>query len=383
MRYKHPVISQEAIETIERVLSRGTLSSFRATADGHSGGYHVRALEESFCAYFGTRYAVAMNSATNCLFAAMVACGIGRDDTVVATPYSFSSSASSALMVGAYPLFADIDEDTFGIYPQSVAKLIAGAKAIVPVHQFGHPVDMDALHITGQDVKIIEDAAQAIGAKYRGKYVGTLGDCGIFSFNQAKHISAGEGGILITNDDYIARVARAMRNSGEVADPELGMVGYNFRMCEIEAILALDQFIKLETNLEWRRELAECMTRGLLGIDGLIPPIVRAGCTHSFYQYAIKVNKELLGMTRDKLAEGMNNLGLTATKGYVMPLYRLPIYQNRMNWKDTCCEVAERMWQEELITIEWLRPPMKVKDVERIVNNIKELILANGNSSTR
>jgi dTDP-4-amino-4,6-dideoxygalactose transaminase len=299
-------------ESIEDIIRSKKLSTFTGTPQGHLGSGWVRKLEDAFCEYYGTKYAVAMNSATACLHASMVAT-VKRGDFVAVTPYSFSSSASCCLMVGANPVFIDID-DTFNLSPDALGHTRKGLiKAVIPVHLFGNPCDMDKVMDIAHknNLAVIEDCAQAIGSVYKGKKVGTIGDCGIFSFNQAKQISTGEGGMLITNDDYIARVARAVRNHGEVADPELGIVGFNYRMCEIEACLALQQFKKLSVIMNLRGERANELTNKLKGTEGITLPTVEEGCVNSWYRYPVRYSGELEGFTR----------------GYVSPLYKLPIYK--------------------------------------------------------
>jgi dTDP-4-amino-4,6-dideoxygalactose transaminase len=291
------------------------MSGFTATKQGHNGGYYIQRLEEAFRDYFGVKYAVAMNSATACLHSACVALNPYKEEVLV-TPYSFSSSASCVLMAGGIPVFGDIDPDTFCLAPQSKSNHLY--RLVIPVHLFGHPADLD----TFKNDIIIEDCAQAIGTEYKGRKVGTIGECGIFSFNQAKHVNVGEGGMLITNNTYVYAVARAMRNHGEVADPELGIVGYNYRLCEIEAYMALEQFKNLDFIMEEKEIKAYQLTRQLEHIEVLTLPVVKDYCTsHSWYRYAVK------------LKEGRCNIGelcvafLDFTRGYVEPLYKLPVYK--------------------------------------------------------
>ena len=328
---------------IEAILDSGNLSGFRGNTEGHSGGYWVQVLEESFKEYFNIKYAVAMNSATACLHAACVACGLTYGDDVLVTPYSFVSSVSCLNMVNANEVFADIDEDTFNITKFSLLRewQTSWFSATIPVHLMGHPCDLDELKsVIFEHGYIIEDAAQAIGAKYKGKLVGTIGDCGIFSFNQSKQISCGEGGMLITNNSRIARIARAMRNHGEVSDPMLRIVGYNYRMGEIEARIVIEQFKYLDENLTIRQELAEYMTEKLSQIEGLVPPVVKDYCTrHAWYTYGVKWQRK--DMTRDQFQKEMMRRGVFFGSGYVKPIHLLPIYNN----SEGLCPVAERMWK--------------------------------------
>jgi dTDP-4-amino-4,6-dideoxygalactose transaminase len=311
------------IKDIQQIINSKKLSGFTGTPQGHSGGFWVQALEESFKEYYGVKYAIAMNSATACLHSAVIALTVPGDKVFV-TPYSFSSSASCVLMNNCKPVFVDIDEDTFCMSPKALESITnISIDVAIPVHLFGHPCDLDEFP---RGLTIIEDCAQAIGTEYKGRKVGTIGVCGIFSFNQAKQINTGEGGILITNDKDLARVARAVRNHGEVADPELKIVGYNYRLGEIEACLAYYQFKDLKYIMENRNEQAYKLSKRLEYADDIQLPVVKDYCTeHSWYRYAIKGSRDIKGFTR----------------GYVEPLYKLPIYG-----KVKPLEVVERVNKE-------------------------------------
>jgi len=201
---KHPIIGQGAFEDVATIMESGILSGFRGTPEGHLGGVYVGQLESEFKAFFGVEHSVSFNSATSALHAACIACGIKRGDEVITTPYSFAASASCIKMVGATPVFADIEDDTFCIDPAEIVKKITPkTKAILPVHLMGHPADMDWIWPIAQSygLKVIEDSSQALGATHWNRYTGTIGDCGVFSFNQSKPVSTGEGGMLVTNDD--------------------------------------------------------------------------------------------------------------------------------------------------------------------------------------
>jgi perosamine synthetase len=320
-------------ENVSKIIDSKKLSGFTATPSGHSGGYWVQTLESAFCGYFGTKYAVAMNSATACLHSACLAL-IHPEDKVLVTPYSFSSSASCVLMVGGVPVFGDIDSDTFNLSPELLQSTYGVSfAATIPVHLFGHPADMDKF--PNDKMFVIEDCAQAIGSTYKGKKVGTMGDCGIFSFNQAKQISTGEGGMLITNNEYLYRFCRAVRNHGEVSDPDFEILGLNYRMCEIEAYMALEQFKNLKFIIEEKEEKAYLLTKLLKYYKGITLPVVKEGCTHSWYRYAVK--------SEDKNILQINGF----TRGYVEPLYKLPIYR-RLGY-DLNLPNVERINKEILI----------------------------------
>jgi len=367
---RHPILKGETYLKVNEIMKSGEMSGFRGYPAGHLGGRHVQALEEAFCEYFNVKYAVAMNSATSCLHAALIVSGVKQryctefKDEVIVTPYSFSSSASCVLMVGGLPVFIDVDEETFCMNP---TEPLPFCKAVIPVHLCGHPADMDniASHFPMVRPTVIEDAAQSIGAEYDGRKVGTIGDCGIFSFNQSKHVSTGEGGLLITNDENIARVCRAIRNHGEVSDPDLMMVGYNFRMCEIEAAMALDQFKELDKMNDIRIELCNRVTEKLSDVEYLVPPVVKPNCKHVFYTYALKIKPPL---NKQDFCKKLQDRGVFFGT-YVEPLYRLPIYG-----KQEPLPVTERLWKDELIVSDIFRYPMTVEQCASIAEVIKEVV---------
>lgn len=345
------------------------LSGFRAK-EGNDGGEFVRRLENEFEAFFGVKHAIALNSATAALHAALLACGIGEGDEVIVSPYSFTASASCVKMVGATPIFADIEDATFCIDPVEVEKAITSkTRAIIPVHLMGHPANMLELMFIAleNDIKLIEDSAQALGAECCGRYTGTIGDCGVFSFNQSKPVSCGEGGMLITDDDYIARVVRAVRNHAEVSDPELGIIGYNYRMCEIEAAIVLEQFKKLDKLNNHRIMLTNYMSELLSDIEGLTPPVTYPDCKHVFYTYALKYDSKK--MSRNEFQERCIEKGLYFGKDYVRPIYQLPAFGGLKG----LCPVAEKI-QKELMVTDIFRYPMKKDYVKLCYNIIRDVL---------
>ena len=353
------------MKELDNILNSGMLSAFRGTPDGQDGGEYIQALEAAFRNYFGVRYALTLNSATSALHAALIACDIGEGDEVIVSPYSFSSSASCALMVGAKPVFADICDDTFCIDPEQVEALITPkTRAIIPVHLFGHPADMYSIMDIAEiySLVVIEDAAQAIGAKYDRQYVGTIGDCGVFSFNQSKHINTGEGGMLVTNNDKIAEVVKAVRNHSEVSHPEFKIVGYNYRMCEIEAALALEQFLKLDKMIGARKSMALHLSDRLSGKVEI--PVIKEGIRHAWWAYAIKTKR------RDEYLTALLDADIACDR-YVEPLYNLPIYE-KYGYERGMCPVAERMWELEMLRIDMGN--LTEADCDTIIRTIYDII---------
>ena len=357
---KHPIIEDCDIKEVNEVFRSGNLSLFRGTQEGQDGGPKVQALEQAFRDYFKVKYAVSFNSATAALHAACVACGVGF---AICTPFTFVASASCVLQANGRVFWCDIDKDTFCMDIKQ--NNLCNAHAIIPVHLMGHPAEMDQImaFAARTRTKVIEDCAQAIGAEYHGKKVGTIGDCGIFSFNQWKTISTGEGGMLITNNDWINRVARALRNHSEVSDPELKIVGYNYRMTEYTASLALSQFKRLDAMNEHRRALCQYMSRHL-DYGPFEPPIEQKDCKHVYYTYGLKYH----GDDRDEYQQRLiDNGAFFGRGGYVRPLYHLPIF----GIDKELCPVAERMHQREIMVTDIFRPPMTFSDCDHILEVMK------------
>lgn len=361
------------IYQINEILKSGKLSGYRATEGYHLGGRHVQAFEGAFKDYFEVAHAISLNSATAGLYAALVACGVGRTryDEVVVTPYSFSASASCVLMAKGHPKFIDIDEDTFCIDSKNL-RMHPDIKVILPVHLCGQPADMDRIMEFAQkyNLRVVEDCAQSIGATHRGRKLGTIGDCGIFSFNQSKHINTGEGGMLITNDDDIARKVRAVRNHGEVSDPDLKILGYNFRMCEIEAVIGLEQFKTIDQNIAHRIRVASLLTEALKGIVGLTPPKLYPNCKNVFYTYALRIDPDVINLNKVALCEELAKRGIYFGT-YVKPLYLSPIYQ-QFGYGKGLCPVAERMYERELIVTDIIKDPQL--DTNYIGKSFREII---------
>jgi dTDP-4-amino-4,6-dideoxygalactose transaminase len=392
----HPVIGEEEKRAVMAVLDSGKLSTFLAVPGEYfGGGKHIRELEQRFAEYHGVRHGVAFNSATAALHAAVAALGVEPESEVIVPPYTFTSTASSVLMHNAVPVFADIDDAVFGLDAAAVERAITPrTRAITVVHLFGHPAEIDPILDVArrQNLRVIEDCAQAPGARYRQKLVGTFGDCGIFSFTENKNITTGEGGMLITDDSDVAEIARLVRNHGEVVQPGQGartynstILGWNYRMTEMEAALGIVQFGRMEELNAHRRALATRLSESLRGIDGLECPVTQPGSSHAFYIYAMKYSEEKLGVPRDVFVKALNAEGAPFGAGYVRPLYLTALYQNRnayvyrhyegsARYEKGLCPVAERMHGRELILTGVVRPPATVEDMDDIARAFTKVI---------
>ena len=392
----HPIIGDEEKRAVMEVLDSGKLSGFLAVpGEGFLGGPRVRAFEERFAAYHGVAQAVSFNSATSALHAAVVAVGVEPGEEVIVSPYTFTSSAACALMHQAIPVFADVEDETYGLDPGSIAERISPlTRAIIPVHLFGHPAEMDGILRVARehDLKVIEDCAQSPGARHDGRLVGTLGDCGVFSFTENKNLATGEGGMLITDDAAIAESARLVRNHGEVVWRAEGpavygssILGWNYRMTEMEAALGVVQFGKMEQLNQARADLAGYLTEQLADVAGLTPTTVRPGCTHVHYVYAMQYDAERMGLPRDVFVQAVNAEGVPMGGGYVPPLYLGPIYHERRSpafahyrgdarYDQGLCPVTERLHERDLILTGLTRPPAGRSDMDDIAAAVAKVI---------
>lgn len=388
-------IGAEEKAAVLAVLDGGELSGFVATPNEQFwGGSRVRALEAAFCQRFGTKHAIAVNSATSGLHCAVAATDVGPGDEVIVPPYTMSASATVILFTGAVPIFADIEDTTFCLDPAAVeAAITPRTRGIMAVNLFGHPARLDELSAIAKrhGLFLIEDNAQAPGATYNGRPAGTIGDAGVFSFNRHKTIQCGEGGVIITNDDKIARKAALVRNHGEVVVSGMGIddivntVGLNYRMTEMEAAVGGVQFAKLDVLNGARVALAERLTAGLWQLPGITPPAVREACSHVYYFYVMRYNEAETGIPRDLFCKAVQAEGIPLRAGYVKPLYLEPVYQQKIcfgkngypftsstrnsqiSYERGLCPVTERLQDHEIMLTGAIYPPLTNAHVDLFV----------------
>ncbi|KQC04397.1 MAG: hypothetical protein APR53_03365 [Methanoculleus sp. SDB] len=406
---RYVTIGEEEKRAVMEVLDSTVLSKFLAKwSPDYYGGPKVRQLEREWAEYFRVRHAVSVNSATSGLYTAVGAAGVGPGDEVIVSPYTMSASATAAVVYGGIPVFADIDPEIFCITPESIEERITPlTKAIIAVDIFGHPADMDEIVeiARDRDIIVIEDAAQAPGASYKGRYAGTLADIGVFSLNYHKTIQCGEGGIIVTEHDDLAERCRMIRNHAEGAVGAKGvsnlvnMVGFNYRMTEIEAAIAREQLKKLDTLLESRITAAKFLTEHLKAIPGITPPVVRPDVSHGYYVYPIRYNSEIIGIPRERFVEALNAEGIPISSGYVEPIYMQPLYQRRIafgregfpftyhgyrgkvDYSPGICPVTERMYYQEMMIADICHGNVSRSDqndviaaFEKVTANIGELV---------
>ena len=333
-------IGEDEVKVVSDVIRGGVLSAYiGAPGPGFMGGFKVKTFEQQAAAYFGVKHAVAVNSWTSGLIAAVGAIGIEPGDEVITTPWTMAATATAILHWNGIPVFADIDPDTFNICPTSVAKLITPrTRAIMAVDIFGQSADMPSLRALAEqhDLKLLCDTAQAPGARVGNDFTGTFADIGGFSLNYHKHIHCGEGGVLVTNDDRLAERLCLIRNHAEAViqsdEPtELcNMLGYNFRMGEIEAAIASVQLTKLAPRVLSRQRIAAELNAGLSMLPGIKVPKVSLGASHVYYVYGLVLDVENLGVSRDKIAEALRAEGVPSLMAGYQNLHLLPMFRNKI-----------------------------------------------------
>jgi dTDP-4-amino-4,6-dideoxygalactose transaminase len=285
-------------------------------------GPQVAGFESEVASWLGASHALALNSGTDALVIALDALGIGPGDEVVTSAFSFFATAEAISRVGASPVFADIERDTFNLDPASVEKsLTPKTRALLPVHLFGQAAEMDALTALAQrhDLQIVEDTAQAFGGRYRGRRLGTLGHAGAFSFYPSKNLGAyGDGGLLVTNDEELATRVRKLRDHGSRSRYYHDAVGYNSRLDEIQAAILRIKLPHVDAWNERRREAAARYREMLGGLPRLIVPEERDPAHHVFHQYTVRIG----GGRRDAVQQALSAAEVASVVYYPEPLHR-------------------------------------------------------------
>ena len=412
-------VGEEEKLALSRVIDSGYLSLFEGshTPDppfSFKGGPEVQKLEELWCEYYGSKYSISVNSATSGLYMAIAALGIGFGDEVIVSPYTMTACALAPLIYGAIPVFADIELNSGTLDPKSIEKVISSrTKAIIVVHQFGIPANMDEIMKIAKkhNIKIIEDCAQAHGAVYNGKHVGTIGDIGVFSLNVNKTIQTGEGGICTTNDKDLAYRLQLVRNHGEAVVGPAGyenitnIAGFNYRLTELQAAIAVEQLKKLDILNLKRLELVNILYEGLSKFEFLKPLCNRSSCSNNclcvnmnnktqstFYVFPIRFIPEIAGTNRDTFTKALNAEGINFFQGYVKPLYYQPLYQNKhlykhgypftapenkdcnMDYSIGLCPNAEKLHFEQMLINEHIRLPHSKEDINDIIKAVNKIV---------
>ncbi|MGJ3258693.1 MAG: DegT/DnrJ/EryC1/StrS family aminotransferase [Rhodospirillales bacterium] len=389
-------------DAVRRVVQSGCLSGFFGSPGPEfGGGPEVQAFEAEWSARFGIEHTVSVNSATSGLYAACGAIGLSPGDEVIVPPWTMSASVAAPIFYGGIPVFADIEDETFCIDPAEVEKRITDkTKAIMCVNLFGHPARLHDLRALADrhGIHLIEDNAQSPLGSENGKPTGCIGHIGIYSLNFHKHIHTGEGGMCVTADDDLATRLRLIRNHGENCTdmldggPITNMVGMNLRMTEMSAAVGRVQLANADAHVEARERIAKRLTDGLQGLDGLTPPVTRDGCRHNFYVWMMKVDEAALGVSRSLFSEALAAEGFPHATGYVAPLYRLPMFRQRIalgrdgwpftlterTYDDVHCPVTEDMHENRALLFEPCAYDLSDDDVDRMIEAVRKVHAGRG-----
>lgn len=354
-----PIITDEEKKAVMEVLSTGQLAS----------GKYVEIFEDMFKSYLGCKYAVCTNSGTAALHAALVGANIGEGDLVITTPFSFIATSNAILYVGAKPLFVDIEENTFNIDPDKIENLIKNTKekikAMVIVHLFGNPCNMDAITkiCSKYNIILIEDCAQAHGAEFNHKRVGTFGMASAFSFYPTKNITCGEGGMVVTNDEKVYNSVKEFINHGQTQRYKHDTLGYNYRMTNIGAAIGIEQLKKLDMFNDIRVSNANKYLKDL-STGKFILPTASSNAKHVFHQFTIRCKDN-----RDKIIDLLEKSGIGYGVYYPITIPRQPLYKSLKLSGDY--PISEKV-SGEVLSIP-VHPALSEGDINNVIRALNSL----------
>ncbi|EHJ01342.1 Glutamine--scyllo-inositol transaminase [Clostridium sp. DL-VIII] len=391
LKAQYKEIEKEVVEAVSRVLSSAS----------YIMGNEVLEFEKEFAEYIGVKHAISVGNGTDALVIALMACGVGEGDEVITTPFTFFSTAESISFVGATPVFVDVEKDTYNIDPSKIEeKITEKTKAIMPVHIFGQPAKMDEIRKIAKthNLKIIEDAAQAVGAEYKGKKVGTIGDVGCFSFFPTKNLGcAGDGGIITTSDDDIATIARALRTHGSGENGQKAynllngiseniksseehddtvynplkyynyLIGFNSRLDTIQAAILR---IKLHSIDNWnkaRRKNAKAYDEKLKETDLTLPVIIAEGKS-AYNMYVVQAEN------REEVINKLKEKGVNTGVYYPVPMHLQKVYKD-LEYKEGDLPVAEYLSHRTFAIPVF--PELSLEQKNYIIDTLKDITLNN------
>jgi dTDP-4-amino-4,6-dideoxygalactose transaminase len=328
-------------------------------------GPNVKAFEHEVASRLGAGHAVGLNSGTDALVIGLRALGVGAGDEVITTPFTFFATAEAISMVGATPVFVDIEPDTFNMDVAQVEALVTPrTKAIIPVHLFGHAADMDAVMAQAQKhgLNVLEDVAQAFGARYKGRTVGTIGDIGAFSFFPTKNLGCyGDGGMLTTNDPELADLTSMLRVHGSRRKYYNEEIGYNSRLDELQAAILRVKLPHIDSYNQGRRRVAARYADLLGDVEGITLPTELPYAEHVYHQYTVRIH----GGRRDAMQQTLSEAGVGTMVYYPVPVHRLPVYSGLGHQMP----VAEQACAEVLSLPIW--PQMDMAAQELVVSALR------------
>ncbi len=391
-------------EDKERIFTLNSIDALSIDAEWHFlGGPNIRKFSHDFASYFNVKYAIPINSATSGISVSVAALGLSDNDEIIIPGLSYTASGTAPLLFNVIPVFVDVDKRTFCIDPKKIIEAITPkTKAIICVHLLGNICNMNQIKLIAKkyNLHIIEDVAQAPGAKYEKNLAGTIGDVGIFSFQQSKNIMTGEGGMIITNNDKIAKKCRLILNHGEACMDEkssindlINNVGCNFRMTELSAALGIAQLEKLDIVNEWRNKNAQYLISKLSKFDFLEPPFIESEVEPIFHILAFKFKEKKINFSRDIFIAALRAEGIPVGTGYTRGMYENPIFLkkiaygknsypwNSINGKSEIiytsnqCEVINSLIKKEFLWFYHIAHPSTIKDMDDIVKAIEKIYI--------
>ena len=357
-----PVIDKKEESEILKVLRSGMIAQ----------GKWVEEFEKKFAKYIGTKYAIQTTSGTTALHLALLSLEIGKGNEVITTPFTFVATSNAILYTGARPVFVDIEENTFNINPNLIeTKITKKTKAILLVHLYGCPLDMAKIKKVADKHRlyIIEDAAQAHGAEFKGQKVGSIGELGCFSFYATKNMTTGEGGMVTTNNFKLAQKIKALRNHGMMElNYKYDFLGYNYCPTNISAALGIVQLKKLDKLNSKRINNAKYFLKKLKNIKGITLPVIPENVRHVFHQFTIKISKDF-PINRNSFIKHLEKKGIKTKVYYPIPLHKQKLYRD-LGYKDSL-PIVEKV-AKEVLSIP-IHPSLTRKDLSKIVRGFNSL----------
>lgn len=372
--YGKQSVDESDIKAVVKVLKSEYLTT----------GPMVKKFEKAFAEYIGTKYAVSVSNGTAALHCAMFALNIGLGDELIVPPITFVSTANSIIFQRGTPIFSDVTPQALLLDPELVkSKITKRTKGIISVDYAGQPCDYDRLSFIADQygLPLVVDGCHALGAKYKNRNVGTLGDMTIFSFHPVKHITTGEGGMVTTdNKEYYEKLC-LFRNHG-IADDfrkrelkgtwyyEMGNLGFNYRLADIQCALGLSQLARLPEFIRRRREISIIYNSALKNIKGIEPLCINPDVHHAFHLYVIRILKNEKNLSRADFFLKMRSKGIGVNVHYY-PVYLQPFYRKTFGFRPGLCPIAEKKY-EEIVSLP-IFPAMSDSDVRKVINAIKEI----------